>query len=70
MSLADWLSAGMVWGKRPTMARVLVLLAALWLGFVLLHEYGWIAFGLDEKAAWALLLPAVYLVGLFILRDE
>lgn len=52
------------------MARVLVLLAALWLGFVFLHEYGWIAFGLDEKIAWALLLPAVYVVGLVILRSD
>ncbi len=52
------------------MARILSLLAALWLGFVLLHEYGWIAFGLDEKIVWALLLPAVYLVGLVILRSE
>ncbi len=51
------------------MARVFVLLAALWLGFVLLHEYGWIAFGLDEKVAWALLLPAVYLVGLLTRRE-
>lgn len=52
------------------MARVVVLLAALWLGFVLLHEYGWTTFGLDEKVAWALLLPGVYLVGLAILRGE
>lgn len=52
------------------MARVVVLFAALWLGFVLLHEYGWATFGLDEKVAWALLLPGVYLVGLAILRAE
>lgn len=70
MSLADMLSAGMVWGKRPKMVRVVVLFAALWLGFVLLHEYGWATFGLDEKVAWALLLPGVYLVGLAILRGE
>lgn len=52
------------------MARIAGLFAALWLGFVLLHEYGWSAFGLDEKVAWALLLPGVYLVGLHILRSE
>lgn len=52
------------------MARIVCLFAGLWLGFVLLHEYGWAAFGLDEKLAWALLLPSVYLAGLVILRDE
>lgn len=52
------------------MARIGFLFAALWLGFVLLHEYGFTAFGLDEKVAWALLLPGVYLVGLSILRSE
>ena len=52
------------------MARNVFLLASLWLAFVLLHEYGWAAFGLDEKLAWALLLPGVYLAGFIILRNE
>ena len=52
------------------MARIAVLFAGLWLTFVLLHEYSWAAFGVDEKIAWALLLPGVYLAGMAILRSE
>ena len=52
------------------MARIAVLFAGLWLAFVLLHEYSWAAFGVDEKLAWALLLPAIYLAGMAILRND
>jgi len=51
------------------MARSIVLISLFWLGFALLHAYGWALFGLDEKYAWAMLLPGFYFVGLTILRD-
>jgi len=51
------------------MARTVFLIAIVWLGFVLLREYGWAWFGLDDMVAWALLLPGVYIAGLAILRD-
>jgi len=51
------------------MARTVFLIAILWLGFVLLREYGWVWFGLDDMVAWALLLPGVYIAGLAILHD-
>ncbi len=51
------------------MARTVFLIAIVWLGFVLLREYGWDWLGLDEKLAWALLLPGTYVAGLAILND-
>lgn len=51
------------------MGRTVFLIAVAWFGFLLLREYGWDWFGLEEKFAWALLLPGVYLTGLAILRD-
>lgn len=51
------------------MARTAFLIATAWLSFALLREYGWDWFGFDDKVAWALLLPSVYVAGLGILRD-
>jgi hypothetical protein len=46
-----------------------MLLVCFWLGFAVLHQYGWEWMRLDEQAAWAMLLPGVYAVGMLILRD-
>jgi hypothetical protein len=51
------------------MARTVFLIVITWLCFVLLREYGWAWFGFDDKFAWALLLPGVYVAGLAILND-
>lgn len=55
--------------KGTKMGRSLFLIAVAWFGFLLLHQHGWDWFGLDEKFAWALLLPSVYIAGMAILRD-
>lgn len=51
------------------MVRSILLLCAVWLGFVFGKEYSWELFGFDDRLAWAFLLPGVYVVGLAILRD-
>lgn len=51
------------------MGRAIFLTVIVWLGFVLLREYGWSWLGLEEQIAWALLLPGVYLAGMTALRD-
>jgi UPF0716 family protein affecting phage T7 exclusion len=51
------------------MVRILLLLISFWLGFTVLRESGWDLFHLDEKLAWAMLLPATYVLGLVLLRE-
>jgi hypothetical protein len=54
------------------MARMLLLFGALLLGLSIVNGGvgGWDMFPLsDERLMWAALLPGVYLVGLFLLRD-
>jgi hypothetical protein len=51
------------------MARILFLLAMFWAGFTLLSQGGWEVLRIDERMAWAMVLPGAYLLGLVILRD-
>ena len=55
--------------KDARMARMLLLLGTLWLALAILSEHAWEWFRLDPSISWALLLPGVYLVGMFLLRD-
>jgi hypothetical protein len=51
------------------MARIVLVVCLAWLGITFAHNGGLSMLELDERLAYALLLPGVYLVGMLILRD-